>query len=246
MMIEGIKAALDYPVRDNRLRIVCFMTDGYIGNETEILSAIREKLGENTRLFSFGVGSSVNRYLLERMAEVGRGDVKYVLLNEKPDEAVNQFYERVRNPVLTNIRVDWAGLAVEDLYPARIRDLFAGQPIFVLGRYNQAGEATVTIHGKITGKDVSYPVPVRLADAVSENAALAPLWARSRIRDLETEEYGGANQDVENAITELALKYRLMSKYTSFVAVEEKVVNENGTPRTRSWIARTRAAAADA
>ncbi len=232
MMIEGIKAALDYPVRDNRLRIVCFMTDGYIGNETEILNAIREKLGENTRLFSFGVGSSVNRYLLERMAEVGRGDVKYVLLNEKPDEAVNQFYERVRNPVLTNIRVDWAGLSVEDLYPARIRDLFAGQPIFVLGRYNQAGEATVTIHGKIAGKDVSYPVPVRLADAVSENAVLAPLWARSRIRDLETEEYGGANADVENAITELALKYRLMSKYTSFVAVEEKVVNENGTPRT--------------
>lgn len=232
MMIEGIKAALDYPLGENRLRIVCFMTDGYIGNETEILGAIRQKLGENMRLFSFGVGSSVNRYLLERMAEVGRGDVKYVLLNEKPDEAVNQFYERVRNPVLTNIRVDWAGLDVEDLYPARIRDLFAGQPIFVLGRYNQPGEATVNIRGRIGGKDVSYPVAVKLADAISENGALAPLWARARIRELEAEQYGGENADVENAITELALKYRLMSKYTSFVAVEEKIVNEDGKPRT--------------
>ena len=232
MMIEGIQAALDYPLEENRLRIVCFMTDGYIGNETEILDAIQKKLGDNTRLFSFGVGSSVNRYLLERMAEVGRGNVKYVLLNEKPDEAVNQFYERVRNPVWTNLRVDWAGLDVEELYPARIRDLFAGQPMFVLGRYSRPGEATVTIHGQIAGKEVSHPIVVNLSDAASENGALAPLWARSRIRDLETEEYGGSNKDVENAITELALKYRLMSKYTSFVAVEEKVVNEGGKPRT--------------
>jgi Ca-activated chloride channel homolog len=232
MMIEGIKAALDYPLRENRLRIVCFMTDGYIGNETEILNAVRKKLGDNTRLFSFGVGSSVNRYLLERMAEVGRGDVQYVLLNEKPDEAVNRFYARVRNPVLTNIRVDWAGLDVEDLYPARIRDLFAGQPIFVLGRYGNAGEAMIKIHGKTGGKDAGYELKVNLPAASSENGALAPLWARSRIRELEAEQYGGESADVEKAITDLALKYRLMSKYSSFVAVEEKIVNEDGKPRT--------------
>ena len=232
MMIEGIKAALDYPHRDNRLRIVCFMTDGYIGNEAEILQAIKDRIGDDTRLFSFGVGSSVNRYLLERMGEVGRGEVQYVLLNEKPDEAVNKFYERVRHPVLTHIRVDWAGLEVSELYPARIRDLFAGQPIFVLGRYSRPGKAHIKVHGKIGGLDMVFSVPVELPASSDENEALAPLWARARIRELEGEQYGGNNTDVEKAITDLALNYRLMSAFTSFVAVEEKVVNEGGQVKT--------------
>lgn len=232
MMIEGIKAALDYPHSDNRLRIVCFMTDGYIGNEAEILQAIKDRIGDDTRLFSFGVGSSVNRYLLERMGEVGRGEVQYVLLNEKPDEAVNKFYERVRNPVLTHIRVDWAGLEVSELYPARIRDLFAGQPIFVLGRYSKPGKAQIKVHGKIAGLDMVFSVPVELPASSDENEALAPLWARARIRELEGEQYGGNSADVEKAITDLALNYRLMSAFTSFVAVEEKVVNEGGQVKT--------------
>ncbi|HOW96339.1 MAG TPA: VIT domain-containing protein [Kiritimatiellia bacterium] len=231
-MLEGIKAALDFPNRERRLRIVCFMTDGYIGNEKEILAAIRTRLGDDTRLFSFGVGSSVNRYLLERMAEVGRGEVKYVLLNEKPEDTVKKFYERIRSPVLTHIRVDWAGLEVEDLYPARIPDLFAGQPVFVLGRYGRPGAATIRVHGKISGQPVTYELPVELPDAADGNAAVASLWARSRIRELSTELYGGEDKDVVEEITALALKHRLMSEYTSFVAVEEKIVNEDGHPVT--------------
>ncbi|MBU1910000.1 MAG: VWA domain-containing protein [Verrucomicrobia bacterium] len=231
-MIEGIKAALDFPHRDHRLRIVCFMTDGYIGNEKQILDAIRTRLGEDTRLFSFGVGSSVNRYLLERMAEVGRGEVKYVLLNEKPEDTVKKFYERIRNPVLTHIRVDWAGLDVEDLFPARIPDLFMGQPIFVLGRYTRPGAATIRVHGKINGQPVSYELPVELPESGADNSAVASLWARARIRELSAELYGGRDEDVVREITDLALKYRLMSEYTSFVAVEDKVVNEDGKPVT--------------
>ncbi|MFH0881205.1 MAG: VWA domain-containing protein, partial [Lentisphaerota bacterium] len=232
MMIEGIKSALDYPHRENRLRIVCFMTDGYIGNEAEILAAIEKKIGDNTRLFSFGVGSSVNRYLLERMAEVGRGEVQYVLLNEKPDQAVEKFYERVRNPVLTSIRIDWAGLEVQDLTPARIKDLFMGQPISLMGRYSKAGQGTIRILAKQAGQEVAYPLAINLPSIEDANQALPALWARSRIRELESEQYGGDNQDVVKAITDLALQYRLMSAYTAFVAVEEKVVNESGQVKT--------------
>ena len=240
MMIEGIKAALDYPHEENRLRIVCFMTDGYIGNETEILAAIGEKLGVQTRLFSLGVGSSVNRYLLERMAEVGRGEVQYILLNEKPDRTVEKFYERVRHPVLTDLRIDWGNLEVTDLTPARIKDLFVGQPIFLLGRYQQPAQGGIRILGNMAGKEVEFPLSVKLNELeVSEPqtlppapSALASLWARSRIRELEAEQYGGENADTVKAITELALKYRLMSAYTSFVAVEEKIVNESGRVQT--------------
>ncbi|MBN1268222.1 MAG: hypothetical protein JXB04_01425, partial [Kiritimatiellae bacterium] len=212
--------------------IVCFMTDGYIGNETEILAAIEKKLGDDTRLFSFGVGSSVNRYLLERMADVGKGEVQYVLLNENPEDTVKRFCERVRNPVLTHIRVDWSDLDVSGITPARIKDLFVGQPIFVLGQYGRAGSATVKVRGKVGGKDVVYEIAVTLPGEAPENGALATLWARGRIRELMAEQYRGENKDVIEKITELALKYRLMSQYTSFVAVEEKVVNEGGEVKT--------------
>jgi Ca-activated chloride channel family protein len=226
MMIEGIKAALDYPHRENRLRIVCFMTDGYIGNEAEILAAIERKLGDDTRLFSFGVGSSVNRYLLDAMAEAGRGEVQYVLLNENPEAAVERFYERVRHPALTHIRVDWGALDVKELCPGRIRDLFIGQPICVFGRYDAAGRATLRIHAKVSGRDRMFEVPVSLPADAPENAAVAALWARARIKELLAEQYGGEDVDVVRAVTDLALTYRLMSPYTSFV------VNEGGEVKT--------------
>jgi Ca-activated chloride channel family protein len=231
-MIEGIKAALDYPHEQGKLRIVCFLTDGYIGNEGEILDAIERKIGEDTRLFSFGVGSSVNRYLLDAMAEVGRGEVAYVTLNEKPEEQVEKFYERVRNPYVTHIRVDWGGLEVKDLAPSRIRDLFIGSPLFLMGRYDRAAEGTIKIHAKVNGADTSYAVPVRLTESDGHNAALAALWARSRIKELGAEQYGGEKPAVVEQVTDLALAFRLMSPYTSFVAVEEKVVNEGGQTKT--------------
>ncbi|MEJ2068593.1 MAG: VWA domain-containing protein, partial [Deltaproteobacteria bacterium] len=123
MMIEGIKASLDGPRDPDRRRVVLFMTDGYIGNETEILAAIEDKLG-NARLFSFGVGSSVNRYLLDRMAKVGRGQVTYCRYDEDPQAKVELFYERIAKPYLMDIEIDWGGLEVTEVFPQRIPDLF--------------------------------------------------------------------------------------------------------------------------
>ena len=110
-MLEGIGAALDFPHDPEQLRFVCFMTDGYIGNETEILAAIRRKVGK-ARLFSFGGGTSVNRYLLDRMAEEGRGDVQYVRPDSPTEPVVERFYRRIGNPCLGDIEIDWDGLKV--------------------------------------------------------------------------------------------------------------------------------------
>lgn len=227
-MLKPLCAALTFPPREDRLRIVFFMTDGYVSNEAAILDAVRRNLGENSRLFTFGIGSSVNRYLLERLAEMGRGDVRYILLKDRPDEAVDEAYRRIRSPILTHLRVDWAGLEVEDLSPARARDLFADQPMFILGRYRRAGAADIRIHGRHGGEAVSYIIPVRLSDSAPEGGVLASLWARARIKELEAELYGGRDPDTVKTITDLALKHRLMSAFTAFVAVEDKVVNEGG------------------
>ena len=126
MMIEGIKASLDFPEDPRRLRLVMFLTDGYIGNETEILAAVAQRIG-SARLFSFGVGSSVNRFLLDRLAEEGRGEVQIVLPGSSVTDEVSRFYDRIRNPYLTDIELRWDGIEIADLQPRRVPDLFDGR-----------------------------------------------------------------------------------------------------------------------
>lgn len=230
-MIEGIKASLSYPPDPERVRIVCFMTDGYIGNENEILAAIERLLG-NARLFSFGVGSSVNRYLLDRMAEVGRGMVQYVRPDEETETCVSRFYERIDKPFLMDIDIDWHGLKVTDLYPRRIPDLFSAQPVIIHGRYTQAGKTEITLNGKVGGKKYSQPLQVDLPAEDSEDEALASLWARARVEDLMAQMYVGEKQELVDEVTQLGLEFRLMTNYTSFVAVEEKTVTEGGQAKT--------------
>jgi len=232
MMIEGIKAALDYQHDPNRIRIVLFMTDGYIGNETEILAAIDKKLN-GARLFSFGVGSSVNHYLLDRMAEAGRGTVQYVRPDENTDKAVDKFYDRISNPLLTDIRIDWNGLDVHDVYPAVIPDLFSAQPVIVHGRYEESGTAEITISALLNNQPWTQDLKVVLPDSEPDHDVLATLWARTRIKTLMSCMYRGERPDTVKKITDLALKYRIMSKYTAFVAVTEEVRrDENGTLET--------------
>ncbi|HCU36140.1 MAG TPA: trypsin [Armatimonadetes bacterium] len=230
-MIEGIKASLSYPPDPERVRIVCFMTDGYIGNENEILAAIEKLLG-NARLFSFGVGSSVNRYLLDRMAEVGRGMVQYVRPDEETETCVSRFYERIDKPFLMDIDIDWNGLKVTDLYPRRIPDLFSAQPVIIHGRYTQGGKADIVLKGTVGGEAYSQPLAVELPSANAEDEAMASLWARARVEDLMARMYAGEKQELVGEVTQLGLEFRLMTNYTSFVAVEEKTVTEGGQAKT--------------
>jgi len=232
MMIEGIKASLVYPPDPNRLRMVLFLTDGYIGNEQEILGAIEEKIG-GARLFSLGVGSSVNHYLLDRMAGAGRGFVQYIRPDEDTQPAVDLFYSRIRNPLITDIRVDWGGLDVSDVYPGLIPDLFSEQPVILHGRYDSPGRGTVTISGKMAGQSWEQEIDVNLPADEPANDVLATLWARTRIKSLMDRMNRGHRDDIEKEITDLALKFRLMSQYTAFVAVTEEIRRDpDGTVRT--------------
>ncbi len=230
-MIEGIKASLDYPADPARLRIVFFMTDGYIGNETEILAAIEQRL-RNARLFSFGVGSSVNHYLLDRMAEVGRGFVQYVRPDEDTQRAVDLFYHRIQNPLLTDISVDWNGLDIKDVYPAVIPDLFSAQPVILHGRYGRAGSAAITVHGKYHGSDWSQRIDIELPETEPDHDVLASIWARSRIKMLMSRMFQRNEPEIVREITDLAIQYRLMSQYTAFVAVSEEIRNKDGRLET--------------
>lgn len=231
-MIRGVRAALDESASGGRLRIVCFLTDGFIGNEDAILREIDARLGEDTRLFALGVGASVNRHLLEEMAAVGRGAAAYLLPGDSPERVIDDFVQRIRTPVLTHVEIDWGRLEVTEQSPAKVPDVFAGQPINVVGRFGKGGRGVVTVRGRLGGKKVSYEIPVTFSQAEGKEL-LARLWARSRIRDLSRQMVRAQDDaDLVAAITRLGLEHKLVTRYTSFVAVDGEVVVDPGSART--------------
>ncbi|MBX3277739.1 MAG: VWA domain-containing protein [Acidobacteria bacterium] len=233
-MMKAIRAALDPSDSQEHVRIVCFMTDGYVGNDFEIISEIQRH--PNARIFSFGIGGSVNRFLLDKMAEEGRGEVEYVALNDDGSAAARRFHERVRQPLLTDIQIDWGGLSVADVYPRRIPDLFSAKPVVVVGRYTAPGRGRVRLEGRIAGQFFSREIPVEFRENRPEHDVLATLWARSRVEDLMGQDYmgmqrGTAREEIRESIVRLGIDFRLMTQFTSFVAVEERIVTEGGKPR---------------
>jgi Ca-activated chloride channel family protein len=222
-MLSGIEAALDLPLDAERLRIVCMLTDGYIGNETEILGAVRQKIGD-ARLYSFGIGAAVNHYLLDEMAEEGRGMVDYVPLDGDTRPIVERFYARIARPHLTDIAIDWGDLDVQGVYPARVPDLFAGRPLVLAGRYQRPGRGEIVVRGRLGRRPFERRLPVELPADAPEHAPLGTLWARRRIDSLMQRLVGGEDSTLVAAVTDVALSFHLMTRYTSFVAVDNQVV----------------------
>ena len=233
-MMKAIKTALDPSDSQKHVRVVCFMTDGYVGNDFEIINEVQKH--PNARVFAFGIGSSVNRFLLDNMASAGRGEVEYVGLNDDGSAAARRFHERVRSPLLTDISVDWNGLPVADVYPRRIPDLFSAKPVVLYGRFTGPAQGTIKLKGKVAGADFVREIPVSFPETMALHDVLAPLWARQRVNDLMGQDLAGAqaqnmSPELKQTITQLGLEYRLMTQFTSFVAVEEMVVTDGGQPR---------------
>jgi Ca-activated chloride channel family protein len=210
------------------------MTDGEVGNDLDIIAEVQKHA--NARVFAFGIGSSVNHFLLDNIARYGRGEVEYVGLNDDGSAAARRFHERVRNPLLTDISIDWGGLQVTDLLPARIPDLFAAKPVVISGRYSTAGNGVIRLKGKMAGHDFAREIRVSLPASQPENDVLETLWARRQVAGLMSQDFGGlqrgsAREDLKAQIMKLGLEFRLMTPFTSFVAVEEKTVTEGGVPR---------------
>jgi len=219
MMIEGIKAALDFAHDPHRFRLVSFMTDGYIGNEADILAAIAQRLGVS-RIFSFGVGSSVNRYLLDRMAKLGKGAVAYIGLDDDTSEVVDLFYDRISHPALTDVTIDWGRMQVTDVYPRQIPDLFVGRPVVLTGRFTGQGSTRIRVSGKVGDLTEEINIPVNFQDSGAVHPGIACVWARKKIETLANQAIYDTNPDMPGQIKQVALEYGLMSAYTAFIAVD--------------------------
>ena len=229
MMIEGIKAALDFAHDPRRFRLVSFMTDGYIGNEAEILAAIHQRLGAS-RIFSFGVGSSVNRYLLDRMAKLGKGAVAYIGLDDSAGEIVDLFYDRISHPALTDVTIDWGDMQVTDLHPSRIPDLFVGRPVIITGRFKGSSSTTIHVKGNVGDMTQDIAIAANLGDSAATHSGIACVWARKKIETLGSQAIYDTNPDLPGEIKQVALEYGLMSAYTAFIAVDSsgKTAGDHG------------------
>ena len=234
-MMKAIEAAFDGSGSSGHVRIVCFMTDGQVGNDFQILAEVQKH--PDARVFSMGFGYSPNRFLLDKMAEYGRGEVEYVAENDPGSAAARRFHERVRDPLLTDLSIEWDGPAVSDVYPKVIPDLFSAKPVVVVGRYAGGAAGRVRLRGKSAGGDFVREIPVALPEAEARHDVLATLWARSRVDELMARDPNAmqsneaASAPLREEITRLGLDFRLMTQFTSFVAVEERVVTDGGEPR---------------
>lgn len=223
-LLRGIQAVLNFPVTDpGRLRSIVLLTDGYIGNENQILAEVQRHLKSGNRLYSFGAGSAVNRFLLNRIAEIGRGICRVIRHDEIPDETVERFFRQINNPVLASIQVTWEGKGESPvIYPAIAPDLFAEQPLVLFGRKPDAVAGTLQVSGIAAG-GVRYQQRFEVDFQPGGNPAVAQLWGRSRIKALMTQMVSGERKSVVEAVTQTAIAYQLLCQYTAFVAVSEEV-----------------------
>lgn len=217
-ILGAISAALALPVDAERRRYVVFLTDGAVSAEDAALREVTAKRG-SARIFTFGLGPSVNRYLIDKMAALGRGWAEFLGVDDDIEKAITRFQDRVSYPALEDITLEWHGANAWDTYPNHLPDLYVGAPLEIVTRLARQGEGAVTlmIRGQRGGAPVEFSADVPPGDL----PLLRRLWARARIEALSMQ-----LADLEAArqqIIELALKYGLASRHTSFVAIDSEV-----------------------
>lgn len=237
LVVENARFVDEDAQKADPMRIVVFMTDGYVGNDDAILASIR-KNAATTRVFSFGIGNSVNRYLLDGMAEAGRGAAEYVTLEgATAEEAVERFARRIQTPVLIDLSMETEGIVLEDVLPSGkyLPDLYDEEPIVILARYQVPGEGTITLRGRTGSGPWSRTIDVTLPAEESDNDVVATLWAREMVDDvlaphLEALQMGQVDTSVKDEVIALGKTYSIMTPFTSFVAVEKTRVISDGKP----------------
>jgi Ca-activated chloride channel family protein len=223
MMTQGVRAALEPAADPERVRIVVFLTDGYIGNDVEVIGLVEQELGD-ARLFSLGVGGNVNRYLLEEMARSGRGTARIVEDPAQAQAAAESLAAQLESPFLTDVEIDWGDAVVEQVTPRVLPDLFLGDSLRVMALVQAPGTLDVTVRGTLGGERVALLAQVVVPAESEGGEALPVVWARGVISDLmldyispRTDAVG--RERVQHQVTALGLEHRLVTRWTSFVAV---------------------------
>ena len=226
-LLAAVKHAMSLPREANISRSVVLVTDGYISAEKGVFDYIRDNLNQ-CNVFSFGIGSSVNRYLIEGVAKAGMGEPFIVTTEAEAPAVAAKFQEYIQTPLLTDIQVRSVGFDVYDVNPGRLPDLFAQRPVILFGKWRGTVNGTLEMRGRTGQGEYLTRVDVAGVQPDEANQALRYLWARSRIAELSDYGFGDPDADRIRDITSLGLKYNLLTQYTSFIAVREMLSNNQG------------------
>lgn len=225
---DAMKMALAQKPKGKGLSIVVLITDGHptIGETTPsaILKNAKKNNKVKTRVFTFGIGSSINTKLLDKLASQAGGTGDYVKPNKEISQRIGWFYDKVRYPVLSDIKMEVGGaLRLYDIYPKRIPDLFRGGQILLFGRYRKSGDAAIKLTGRVGGKKRRYVFESRFAKVSSKHDFIAKLWAHRKVAYLlENIRLRGANAELRNEVIRLAKKFGIVTPYTSYLVLEKR------------------------
>lgn len=221
-LLDALAAAVAIPRQPAVSRSVVLLTDGYIEAESDVFEFVRHQL-DAANFFAFGIGSSVNRYLIEGVARAGLGEPFIVTEPAAAPETAAQLRRYIDTPVLTGIDVKFSGFDAYDVEPRTIPDLFASRPIVVFGKWRGSANGSIEISGKTGREPYRASIAVTPEQLDTRHAALRYLWARTRIATLDDFGFGAAGDDRVAEITSLGLTYGLLTRYTSFIAVQDIV-----------------------
>ncbi len=244
--MAAMHQALDVAPKAGTMRMMMFLTDGYIGNEYEVLSELKKKIGKG-RVYALGVGTSVNRFLLDEMAMMGRGFVRYIdPTTESLDLAAEDLANKLETPVLTDVSIDWGDWQVKSVYPNSFPDVFSGDALVISGQFINPGHHNLIIKGLMNGKPVSLPVSITIPEGeIASTPEIPVIWARTHIDDLmrkwraplgDGEQKTDLNK-IELEVTQIGLAHHLVTDWTSFVAVSRKIVNPDSKNTPESQVA---------
>jgi len=226
-LLPALQQALALPGTEGFSRSIVIATDGYVAVEEEAFDLIRNNLG-NANMFTFGIGSSVNRHLIEGMARVGMGEPFVITRPDEADEKAQNFRKLIQTPVLTNIEIDYGRFKAYDVEPVSIPDVLADRPIIIFGKYLGKPKGTITVRGATGDRDFLKEIKVKTVSPSKNNSALRYLWARHKIAILSDYNRLKPNDERIKEVTSLGLSYNLLTAYTSFVAIDNQKRLRNG------------------
>ncbi len=226
-ILPALRRSLSLPKAKGASRNYVIITDGYVTVETEVFDLIRKSLGQ-ANFFAFGIGSGVNRYIIEGMARVGMGEPFVIEKQEAAAAQAEKFRKYIQTPVLTDINVSFPGFEAYDVEPEHVPDVLAERPIIISGKWRGSDKGSIKVTGMSAQGEFSRTVSVAEFPPNANNSALRYLWARHRIQMLA--DYNNLREDSGRVkeVTRLGLKYNLLTNYTSFVAIDSKVRNVGG------------------
>jgi Ca-activated chloride channel homolog len=228
---EAVTLSLGMFTETTDAKNLIFLTDG-VPNEgetdTDKLAALLEKRNtKHARIFAFGCGNELNTRLLDMLATDNGGSAAYVMAKEDLTTRITDLYDRIANPVLTDIKVTFQNMKVEEIYPRRMPDLFKGQQIVLFGRYMVeegawAAEKDILVSGRLAGKEVSFPYTLKFPAESTKNEFLPRVWAGRKVGHLMVEaKKNGGQKEVIDEIVRLAKQYGIVTPYTSFLIADD-------------------------